>query len=149
MAGRPQLRSVLAMTSLSRLSWPLVIGLGALALIRPLISIIEFQTRLDGGPIVPIALTIVISVVWILAVGLTRTPSPVVTLVMAGLVYGVLAIVVSAVLSPLLTGELQGPLTAPIGVVAVLVTNAAWGAAAGAIAWLLQRARSRRVVGGR
>lgn len=123
-----------------RLNWPLVTGLAALALIRPLFSIVGL-TDLLGKPVTPIALTIAISLAWVLIVGLSRVASPILTLVAAGLVYALMATLLSAVLSPILTGELQGPLAMPLAIVPMLLTNALWGFLAGVLAQLVQRMR--------
>lgn len=128
----------------SRLNWLLILGLGLLALARPLTNIVLDQLEIDLGPVVPLGWTVIISVIWICAVGLTRTVAPVATLLLTGLAYGVFAIALSGILSPLLLGELRGPLTTPIGAVAVLATNAVWGVITGAIALALQRARGIR-----
>lgn len=125
---------------LATIGWPYAIGLGLFALVRPIASI----TRLDdlvGRPALPILLTVAISLVWILVVGLSRVRRPFLTLVAAGAVYAVAATLMSAPLSLAITGELQGPLTNPFAVVSVLITNLAWGAAAGGIAVLVQRVR--------
>ena len=126
-----------------RINWLLILGLGVLALIRPVFSIAGFSDAL-GKPATPIILTMAISLVWILSVGLTRVARPVVTLVLAGVVYAVLAIALSGILSPLLSGELQGPLQNPAAVVSVLITNVAWGAITGLIALSLRRFRGQR-----
>ncbi|WP_461143192.1 hypothetical protein [Salinifilum aidingensis] len=128
-------------------SWPLALALGAFALVRPLLSMTGVMDDL-GRPVAPLAVTAVISAVWIVVVGLSRVRHPVVTLVGAGLVYGVLAVVLSAVWSLLLTGQLQGPLTTPwgVGVVATLVVNVVWGAVTGVFAALLQQGLHRRPV---
>lgn len=138
------------MEHIKNLQWSLVLGLGALALVRPLLNIADLADQL-GRPLVPLLATLVISVVWIAAVGLSRVAQPVLTLVFAGLAYGAFSIVLSATLSPILTGELQGPLATPfgIGVVAVLVVNAIWGAVTGAIALLLQQVLRNRPAGKR
>lgn len=126
------------------LNWLLILGLGLLALARPITNTVLDQLGIELGPVVPLGSTLLISVIWIGSVGLTRTLSPVLTLLLTGLTYGVAAIALSGILSPILLGELQGPLTTPIGIVAVLVTNAIWGLIAGAIALVLQRARGIR-----
>lgn len=123
------------------LNWLLILGLGLTALGRPITNTVLDQLGIDLGPLVPLGWTAIISLLWIAAVGLTRTASPVLTLVLAGLVYGVSAIVLSGILSTLLLGQLHGPLTNPIGIVAVLITNALWGLVTGAIALVVQRAR--------
>ncbi|RRO20525.1 hypothetical protein EIL87_01125 [Saccharopolyspora rhizosphaerae] len=127
-----------------RLSWPLIASLGGLALVRPVLSMTGALDVL-GRPWSPLAATAAISLVWLAVVVWRREPRPVLTLTCAGVVYGALAVLLSAVLSPVLHGELMGPLAAPagVGVVVVLVTNAAWGAVVGLVAWavLSQRAR--------
>lgn len=133
------LPTVGTMNAMKNLQWPLVWGLGALALARPLASILEYQLDLSGGPAVSLTLTGVISLIWIAVVGLTGVARPVLTLVATGLTYGVLSIALSGLLSPVLTGELQGPLAMPVAIVPVLITNVIWGAVAGAVALLVQR----------
>ena len=129
------------MHRLTELHWPLVLGLGALALVRPLVRIVGAQLGTDEPPAVAIVITVAISLVWVAAVGLTRVAHPVLTLVVVGLTYAVLSILLSAVLSPVLTGQLQGPLATPIAIVPVLLTNALWGLLAGALAVAVRRAR--------
>jgi len=125
------------------LNWPLVLGLAALALVRPLFSIVGLSDVL-GKPGTPLILTAVITLVWVLIVGLSRVREPVTTLVAAGLAYAVAVIVLSAVLSPILTGELQGPLAMPLAIIPLFITNALWGLAAGGLALLVRRMRGSR-----
>lgn len=128
---------------LQRLNWPLVIGLTAIALIRPLMSIVGLDDAI-GKPATPLVLTALISLAWILVVGLSRVREPVLTLVAVGIGYGLMAIVISGILSPILTGHLEGPLATPIAIIPVFVTNAIWGAVCGAVALGLQRVRGVR-----
>ncbi|MFG3618936.1 hypothetical protein [Nocardia sp. NPDC047654] len=128
-------------TLVKTLNWPLILGLGALALIRPLVRIFEDRSDLDLSPWVPIAMTLCITIIWIAAVGLTRVRQPLLTLVCTGLTYGILATVLSAILSPILIGHLDGPLARPIAIIPMLIVNAIWGLIAGAIASAIQRAR--------
>lgn len=123
------------------LNWPMILGLGALALVRPVVSVVESVLGVSGPPAVPITLTLVISVVWIAVVGLSRTAHPVQTLVLTGVAYAAFAMILSAVLSPILTGSLQGPLANPIALVPFLPTNAIWGLVTGGLALALQRIR--------
>lgn len=132
------------MNKIKSLQWPLILGLGALALVRPLVSIVEHQLDVSGSPAVPIVITLVISAVWIAVVGLSKTAHPVLTLLFTGLTYAVLSIILSGILSPILTGELQGPLAMPIAIIPVLLTNAVWGLVTGGLALLLQRLRGVR-----
>lgn len=128
---------------LQRLDWRLVVSLAAIALVRPLLSALGISDAL-GEPATPLILTAVISVVWILVVGLSRVREPVLTLVGAGVVYALATIVVSAILSPILDGELRGPLATPVAIPAVLVFNAAWGAVCGVCAMGLRNMRGVR-----
>jgi uncharacterized membrane protein len=132
------------MNTIKSLPWPLVVGLGAIALVRPLVSTVEFGLDVSGPPAVPIILTLVISAVWVVVVGLSNTARPVLTLLFTGLTYAVLSIILSGILSPILTGELQGPLAMPIAIIPVVLFNAVWGLAAGGLALLLQRLRGLR-----
>lgn len=127
-----------------RVQWLLILGLGSLALLRPLVRIGEHLAGVDAGPIVPVVLTVVISAVWVLVVGFGSAPRPIVTLLLTGIAYAVLAIVLSGVLSPLIDGALSGPLANPIAIIPVLAVNAVWGLAAGALAMLVRRLRSGR-----
>lgn len=127
-------------TRSDHLHWPLIIGLGALALIRPLFSIVGL-TDVLGQPATSLTLTALITLAWVGAVGFSRVRRPVATLVAAALVYAVLAALLSTILSPVLDGELQGPLTNPFGIVALMITNAVWGLVAGVLALAVQRAR--------
>ncbi|MFD1717529.1 hypothetical protein [Georgenia deserti] len=120
--------------------WSLVLGLGALALARPLARITGVDEVL-GTPATAIGLTLLITALWVTLVGIGRVPRPVLTLTLAGVAYAVYSTLLSGILSPLLTGTLQGPLAQPIGIVAILATNAIWGAVAGVLALGVQRLR--------
>lgn len=129
------------MTKIKTLHWPLIVGLGVFALIRPVSRVIENQLGLQTGPALPLALTVTISAVWILVIGLSRVSQPLLTGVFAGLSYGVLAILLSGILSPILDGQLQGPLTNPFALLMTLVTNAIWGLIVGALATAIRALR--------
>ncbi|PAZ16692.1 hypothetical protein CLM62_07105 [Streptomyces sp. SA15] len=122
------------------LNRPMVAALTAIALVRPLFSITGLSDAL-GKPLTPVLLTVVITLTWILAVGLTRVPEPLLTPVAAGVAYALAALVGSAVLSPVLTGELQGPLAQPYAIVPLFLVNAAWGAFCGICAIGVRRMR--------
>ncbi|MBX3011195.1 MAG: hypothetical protein KF832_06795 [Caldilineaceae bacterium] len=121
------------MKRLNHLHWPLIIGLGALALVRPLLNMTGVMDGL-GRPFGPLFVTVLISVAWLAIVVWTRVRKPLLTLICTGLTYGLFAIVISAVLSPLLTGSLSGPITHPWALIAVLITNALWGGLVGVVA---------------
>lgn len=121
-----------------QLHWPLIVGMGALALIRPFMNMTGLMDVL-GRPFGPIMMTVLISVAWLAIVVVGRVRAPVRTLVFTGAVYGMFAIAISAILSPILTGQLSGPITNPFAIVSVLITNAIWGLAVGLVAWALQQ----------
>ncbi len=135
------------MHKFEQLQWSLIIGLGALALARPLLNIIGLMDGL-GRPAGPLLISVLISLAWLAIVVLGRVRQPLLTLVCAGVVYGLFAIVISAILSPILTGELSGPATNPFAMVAVLITNAIWGALIGIVALVLQKLMGREETGG-
>lgn len=130
-------------TLVHRLNWPLAAGLAVVALVRPLFSIVGLSDAL-GKPVTPLVLTVVISLVWILAVGLSRVREPLLTLVVAGIGYALASLLLSAILSPILTGHLQGPVAQPLALIPLFVTNALWGLVCGALALGMQRLRRAR-----
>lgn len=121
--------------------WPLILGLSALAMVRPLMSILGWLEAI-GQPTASIAVTLIISAVWLVVVLSLRVHRPLVTLTWVGVGYGLLAIILSAVLSPLITGHLQGPITNPFAIVSVLITNGGWGLLVGSLAALIRRGKT-------
>lgn len=132
------------MDSIKNLNWPLVLGLGALGLVRPALNITGVAEDL-GKPWTPILVTIGISLLWIAVVGLTRVAQPLRTLVFAGTAYGAFAIIASGILSPILLGELHGPLANPVAIVGVVAVNAFWGLITGLLALGVRRLRKEPV----
>lgn len=127
------------MTKAEYLQWPLISGMGALALMRPILNMTGLMEYL-GRPLGPLLITLLISLVWLAIVVLNRVRRPVQTLVWTGITYGVFAILLSAILSPLLEGLYNGPLRSPFAVVAVLLTNAIWGCLVGLVALAVRKA---------
>lgn len=119
-------------------NWRLILGLGALALVRPLMKITGVMD-LIGQQFGSILMTILISLAWLIIVLVKRVPNPVAVLVYAGLSYALFAILLSGILSPILDGKLQGPLTNPIAFISVLTVNAIWGLIVGGIAAALPK----------
>ncbi|SHF15133.1 hypothetical protein SAMN05444392_108140 [Seinonella peptonophila] len=111
----------------------LILGLGALALIRPLMKITGL-IDLIGQQFGSILLTILISLAWLLIVVKKNIQKPILILVFAGISYAIFATIISGILSPILLGQLQGPLTNPLGFISVIVTNIIWGLIVGGIA---------------
>lgn len=125
------------MNKLTRLHWPLIIGLGALALIRPLLNIVGLMDLL-GRPFGPIIITVLISAIWVAVTLLTHIQSPLLTLTFTGICYGVFALVLGTTLSPILDGAPAGALINPVVIASVLITNAIWGGIVGLIAVAIQ-----------
>ncbi|MFD1414858.1 hypothetical protein [Oceanobacillus jeddahense] len=112
----------------------LILGLGALALVRPLMKITGFIHIFGNEAVGSIAMTILISIAWILIVVKKGVQNPIQVLTLAGVSYAAFAIILSGILSPILDGGLQGPLTNPIGFISVFITNILWGLVLGVIA---------------
>lgn len=121
-----------------RANFLFILGLGALALIRPIMKITGVMD-LIGQQFGSILMTILISLAWLIIVLVRRVANPVAILVGAGMCYALFAIVLSGILSPLLHGELRGPLTNPFAIVSIFAINAIWGFVIGAIAKSLSR----------
>jgi hypothetical protein len=112
------------------LPWSLIVVLGAIALVRPILSILGIST---GLPWVSILATLGIMAIWIGVIVLRRVPHPFVTLVFVGGMYAVLAMVLNV--------AIQGNFSKlpAIGIVGILVTNLIWGAISGLIAVGIRR----------
>lgn len=126
------------------LRWGLILLLGALGLVRPLLSILGAYDALGEGALGPIVVTAILAVVWVGVVLVARAPNPLLTLTLAGVSYGILSILLQQIAWNLfLDGPpAEAPSSAPILVVswvAILVTNAVWGALLGLIAMALGR----------
>lgn len=126
------------MNKIEQLQWPLIMGMGALALVRPFLSIVGWMDGL-GRPTGPLLVSGLISLAWLAIVVFGRVRQPVLTLIGAGVAYGFFAILISAILAPVQMGAWAGPATNPFATLAVLLTNAFWGALTGSLALLLQK----------
>ncbi|OLT25470.1 hypothetical protein BJF83_22780 [Nocardiopsis sp. CNR-923] len=126
------------------IAWSLVLGLSSLALLPPLAAVIGLVDAPARGPFPQVALAVVVTLVWVLAVVAARAPRPLPTLVCAGTLHGVLSIVLSAVVPPVLGGPLRGPLTDPAAFAGVLVVDTLWGSLAGLLALGADRMLHRR-----
>ena len=126
------------MNQLVNLRWGLIAVLGAVALVRPLLSIAGAYDLL-GGAAGRVVVTILIAAVWIGAVVILRVPRPLLTLAAAGAAYGLFTILLQQVMWNLVLGEVpaEAPDSTPVLVVswvAILVTNTIYGAVLGLIA---------------
>ena len=131
------------MNQLANLRWALIAFLGAVALVRPLLSIAGAYNFL-GGATGRVVVTVLISVIWMGVVLIWRVPNPLLTLAAAGAAYGVFTIVLQQIMWNLVLGEVpaEAPDTAPILViswVAILVTNTIYGAFLGLVATVVDR----------
>lgn len=119
-------------TARSTVNWQLGMLLGIVVLVRPLLSILGVS---DGRPWIPVLTTVVITILWISVVIRVGDRRPILTLTIAGGVYGVLAIGVGIVL--------QGGLSVPVfAIPAIVLTNAVWGVLAGIVAAGIDRSRA-------
>ncbi len=131
------------MNQLANLRWALTAFLGAVALVRPLLSIAGAYDFL-GGATGRVVVTVLIAAIWIGAAVILRVPNPLLTLAAAGAAYGVFTIVLQQIMWNLVLGEVpaEAPDTAPILVIswiAILVTNTIYGAVLGLVATGLGR----------
>lgn len=115
----------------------LMASLGMIALLRPLMKMTGWIHIFGNEAVGSIAMTILISLVWVAIVVKKEVVNPVQTLVGAGVCYAGLAIIASGILSPILDGSLQGPLTNPIALVSVFITNIVWGLILGIIVLMI------------
>lgn len=125
---------------MTHLRWPLVIGLGLCGLVRPLLSITGAFDAMGsfGSPWAPLLVTLLLAVLWVAVAVRLRVERPVLTLTLAGVVYGLAAILLNLALQPFLASAEWIP--AP-GYVAIPAFNAAQGAVLGLIAAGLLRTR--------
>ena len=115
----------------------LILGLGALALLRPIARTTGLIYLIGGDGMASIILTILISIAWLSIVIMKNVDHPIRTLILTGVCYGVISLIISGIFSSTMLGELQGPLAFPYAIFWALVTNAIWGLILGAIAWVV------------
>jgi hypothetical protein len=131
------------MNQFANLRWGLIVFLGAVALVRPLLSIAGAYDFL-GGAAGRVVVTMLIAAVWIGAVVILRVPRPLLTLAAAGAAYGLFTIFLQQLMWNFVLGEVpaEAPDSTPILVVswvAILVTNTIYGAILGLLATGLGR----------
>jgi membrane associated rhomboid family serine protease len=88
-------------------SWPVVLGLGALALLFPLAELTGASDAIGAVPMALLLLGLVAAVL-IGGVGLLRVPRPVLTLTLAGAVSGVVLVGAFEVVRSTVLGTLAG-----------------------------------------
>lgn len=121
-------------------SWPVVLGLGALALLFPIAELTGVADAIGEAP-TALLLSTLVAVVWIGGIGLGRVPRPVLTSTLAGVAFGVVLVVLSLALD---TGtDAEGALVAAVAGFEI-GRSAALGALAGLVADAVQRNRRPR-----
>lgn len=131
-----------------RIDLRLVGGLACLALLYPILAVTFHAFDTASALTAPINtwLWLAVGVAWILIVWLTRTLSPVLTLVLTGAAGGVLTVLAVGIIQVAFSGS-AGLLTAPVGIVALIALNTLGGLVCGLIAWGLQALTRRPKVG--
>ena len=126
------------MNKLQQLNWPLIVGMGALALLWPFMNFSGLMDTIGrpAGPLLVIALT---TLAWLVAVLAAKVRQPIATLVFTGLLYGAFALIFSAVFAESGAGPFARPAVLPIAIPAILGFNALWGAITGLVAQHLQQ----------
>jgi len=122
-------------------SWPLVVGLGSLALLWPLAELTNISDALGEAP-TALTLLLVVAISWIGGVGVFRVPRPVLTLTLAGVVYGLFLMALRQVFGGPEVG-ISAPLLA-VAAVFEIGRSALLGALAGLAAKGVQRLIGRR-----
>ncbi|MBX6751275.1 MAG: hypothetical protein IRY85_16690 [Micromonosporaceae bacterium] len=123
------------------LNWPLVLGLGSLALLWPLAHLTGVSDAI-GQPAAPLLILAFVGAVWIGVVGFGRVPRPVLTLALAGAAYGMVLILMGAIF-----GERAERASLPLSVIAALFElgqATVLGAVIGLVALAIQSRRGGR-----
>lgn len=129
--------------------WGLILLFAALGLVRLLLSIAGVYDAPGGGSWPPVLVTVAIAAIWVGAVVATRAPNPLLTLAVAGGLYGVFAILLQQITWNIFLGDVpEGASSSwPVLVmswISILVTNAIWGAFLGLVAAGFGRLLPRR-----
>ena len=121
-----------------RLNWAVVAGLGALALLWPVARLVGLFD-VFGQAATAIGIVVLVGLVWVLGAGFGRAPRPVLTLTLAGALYGLLSIVLMVVVG-------GGRLGSTLWLATLIETGrgAGLGALCGLLARLIQGSRGRR-----
>lgn len=119
-------------------------GLACLTLLYPVLAVVVNVLGHSPSGFAPISswLWLAIGVAWILIVWLVRVVRPVATLVLAGLVGGVLTLLVVGVIQLTASGT-AGVLNAPYGMLGLVALNTLGGTVCGLLAWALQSATGK------
>jgi hypothetical protein len=127
--------------------WSTIFLLGAIGLIRPLLSIAGLFDVL--GPAGSLVVSVVIAAIWIAFTVRMQVRQPVLTLATAGAVYAILSILLATVVLiffPEASGEAPVPLSLLLtaGLAGALIMNIIWGTFLGMTSQVIIRVRSSR-----
>lgn len=132
------------MNPFANLRWKLITLLGAVGLVRPLLSVSGTYEFL-GGAAGRIVVTVLIAAIWVgVVVATRRVQNPLATLAAAGGAYGIFTILLQQVMWNFVLGGAppEAPSSAPvllISWIAILVINVIWGAFLGLVASGIRR----------
>lgn len=124
--------------------WKVVIVLALLLLLRPVLSILGLSDRL--GSWAPSAVTVIVDIIWLVTAIKLQLKQPILTLAMAGLLYGVLSTLLAISIQVAAQGgvEMASFVVLAVGVLAANVfINGVWGALLGFLAKLVMRMQEK------
>lgn len=118
-------------STFGQLHWLTIAVLAVVGLIQPALGMLGVYTTL-GRPWTPLAVAALIAVCWVATVVVRRVPRPLLTLVIIGGCYGVLAVALSRAVWGFAG---LGQVSMPVGnMVSIVLSNVIWGALLGLIA---------------
>jgi len=123
----------------AKINWPIIVGLAALALVRPLLDLIGLLD-LMGERATNMILTIGTLITWLAVVVSKRLNRPLLHLVLTGLLYGVFTILISATFAPFFSSQ---SITNPFAVGGIVIVYALWGLLIGLIAAAILKMRGK------
>lgn len=126
-----------------KVAWRTAVVLGLIGLAKPVAGVVARAAHVNLGTRVPLAIMLVISLVWIVVVAARRRTPAVPTLMAAGLVQAAASVVLAWVIGWVLDGTSAAPAVGPVelgGALETFGTGALWGLVCGALALALQNA---------
>lgn len=133
---------------LNTLPWNLIVCLGLFALARPIIKIFGDVFNYEVTPVVTLAITVVIAILWIITIIRLKVSRPVIVLAMSGAVYGVvsilMAVIIQLTIPDLGDSEAKISVLLTAGLIATTIFNFFYGAVLGFIARGIQTALRKK-----
>lgn len=140
MTDTPQVRAARS------IDWLLVLSLSTLPLLQVLFSMAGWAEAI-GRPQTPLLLALAISVIWVCVLVASRTPRPILTLILAGALAAVVTSALSLFVPAVARGDLANLLD-PVNVVATVLATTLlytlWGLLSGLLVLAVRRLRGRR-----